>query len=218
MQNQPTGSEPTEAELLALLGLRLQGFASADAVAEVAQLEVVRVEQVLHRGRDLGWVRYREGRMTGWSLTPTGRSEGERRLAAQLESRGCRGVVQGCYERFRSINVEVLEVCTDWQLRDQATVNDHLDAAYDAAVIDRLATLHLRARRVCDELGAALERFGPYGDRLQGALARVRAGEHEWFTGVRIPSYHAVWFELHENLLATLGIDRSREIPVQPGR
>jgi hypothetical protein len=26
-----------------------------------------------------------------------------------------------------------------------------------------------------------------------------------------IESYHTVWFELHENLLATLGIQRSKE-------
>ncbi len=26
-----------------------------------------------------------------------------------------------------------------------------------------------------------------------------------------IESYHTVWFELHENLLATLGIQRARE-------
>ncbi len=26
-----------------------------------------------------------------------------------------------------------------------------------------------------------------------------------------IDSYHTVWFELHENLLATLGIERARE-------
>ena len=33
----------------------------------------------------------------------------------------------------------------------------------------------------------------------------------EWFTRPMIDSYHTVWFELHENLLATLGIERARE-------
>jgi hypothetical protein len=28
-----------------------------------------------------------------------------------------------------------------------------------------------------------------------------------------LPSYHAVWFELHEDLLTTLGLDRSDESP-----
>jgi hypothetical protein len=56
-----------------------------------------------------------------------------------------------------------------------------------------------------------LARFDGYGDRFAEALARVRAGEVEWFTRPLIDSYHTVWFELHENLLATLGIERVRE-------
>ena len=43
------------------------------------------------------------------------------------------------------------------------------------------------------------------------ALRRVRAGEHDWFTKPVIESYHTVWFELHEDLLASLGLDRSSE-------
>jgi pyruvate,orthophosphate dikinase len=105
----------------------------------------------------------------------------------------------------------MLAICTDWQMRNPETLNDHADPAYDAKVIDRLGALHEDVRPICSELGRTLDRFGPYAERLSGALERVRAGEHDWFTGVRIPSYHSVWFELHENLLATLGIDRSRE-------
>ncbi|MCS5679761.1 MAG: hypothetical protein NZ603_07680, partial [Acidimicrobiales bacterium] len=59
-------------------------------------------------------------------------------------------------------------------------------------------------------------RFDGYGRRFSEALRRVVAGEIDWFTGVMmdvvwIDSYHTVWFELHENLLATLGIERAKE-------
>ena len=37
------------------------------------------------------------------------------------------------------------------------------------------------------------------------------AGDTDWFTKPMIPSYHTVWFELHEDLLATLGIERGSE-------
>ena len=48
-------------------------------------------------------------------------------------------------------------------------------------------------------------------------LARTTdAGEVDWFTRPTIPSYHSVWFELHENLLATLGIDRAQEASGRP--
>jgi hypothetical protein len=46
---------------------------------------------------------------------------------------------------------------------------------------------------------------------LAHALERTRAGDADWFTKPTIDSYHTVWFELHENLLATLGIERGTE-------
>jgi hypothetical protein len=64
---------------------------------------------------------------------------------------------------------------------------------------------------VCDRLGGALDRYRPYGPRLGHAVERVRAGDGAWFTAPAIPSYHTVWFELHEDLLATLGLDRAAE-------
>jgi pyruvate,orthophosphate dikinase len=40
---------------------------------------------------------------------------------------------------------------------------------------------------------------------------RVEAGERDWFTKPLIDSYHTVWFELHEDLLSTLGKERASE-------
>ena len=45
--------------------------------------------------------------------------------------------------------------------------------------------------------------------RLAEALARASAGETDYVSGVRVASYHTVWFELHEDLLRLLG--RTRE-------
>jgi hypothetical protein len=78
-------------------------------------------------------------------------------------------------------------------------------------VITSLAELHAKVAPICADLGAALDRFGGYGPRLSLALERVQAGDLDWFTKPMLPSYHTVWFELHEDLLATLGIERSAE-------
>jgi hypothetical protein len=78
-------------------------------------------------------------------------------------------------------------------------------------VVGRLADLDSKVQPICADLGAALDRFGRYGARLADALERVRGGDHDWFTKPMIASYHTVWFELHEDLLATLGIERSQE-------
>jgi hypothetical protein len=39
----------------------------------------------------------------------------------------------------------------------------------------------------------------------------VVAGQVDWFTHPLIDSYDTVWFELHEDLLATLAVERSKE-------
>jgi hypothetical protein len=86
-------------------------------------------------------------------------------------------------------------------------INEHIDPAYDARVLDRLTDLDRRAEVVCAALSAALPRFGRYRVRLADALARARSGALEHVTD-STASYHIVWFQLHEDLLATLGIPR----------
>ena len=97
-------------------------------------------------------------------------------------------------------------------------LNDHAAAAHDDAVIARLGALDDAAQPVCQELAAVLDRFRTYGPRLNAARRRLESGERDWFTRPLIESYHTVWFELHEDLLCTLGIERSKEGPMNRGR
>ena len=87
----------------------------------------------------------------------------------------------------------------------------HDDPDHDAAVLDRLDALHDQVVPVTTALAGTLSRFIGYTDRLTAAHERVRAGDHDWITRPVIDSYHTVWFELHEDLLATLGRERSQE-------
>ena len=50
--------------------------------------------------------------------------------------------------------------------------------------------------------------FEGYAVRYRFALGRVDRGEREWVDGVGRDSCHTVWMQLHEDLIATLGIDR----------
>jgi hypothetical protein len=115
------------------------------------------------------------------------------------------------YEAFRPLNREVLQLCTDWQVRPGGAANDHSDAAYDWSVIDRLEALDERAGPVLRRLGGAVPRFALYRDRLRDARRRVADGERDWLTSPRVDSYHTVWMELHEELLAALGLARDKE-------
>ena len=78
-----------------------------------------------------------------------------------------------------------------------------------AAVIAEMEALHRRAEGLLAEFEAPLPRLAGYRPRLNLALGRVRSGEGDWFVRPGLDSYHTVWFELHENLLATLGRRRN---------
>ena len=207
-------STPSDPRTLVMHGLRLKGFAEAPAVAEAVGITEIEAKPVLDELVVQQLATYRDGRISGFTLTPDGRAEHAGLLAAELDAVGARDAVHTTYRRFLSFNTELLTVCTAWQLRDvagESTPNDHSDAAYDADVIEDLATLHTKVEPVCDDLGALLDRFAGYGPRLSYALIQVRAGDLDLFTKPMVPSYHTVWFELHEDLLATLGIARGSE-------
>jgi DNA-binding transcriptional MocR family regulator len=201
-----------DAGTLVLHGLRLKGFAETDVLSEASGLDDVTVVRALEGLAAEGLVRRKQGiDVSGWVLTAQGRAEHEKRLAAELDATGARPEIEAAYGEFSVLNPELLQLCTDWQLRPEGAgqINDHTDAAYDAAVVDRLQDLHRRALPVVAALAALLPRFGGYPARLQHAADRVGAGDRDWFTRPMIDSYHTVWFELHEDLLATLGLQRA---------
>jgi hypothetical protein len=204
----------SEPGTLVLHGLRVKGFAETDLLAEATGLDDVAVVGSLERFADEGLVRRKEGiDVSGWVLTPQGRAEHEKRLADELDEAGARVEVERIYGEFSVLNPELLQVCTDWQLRPEGdgVINDHADRAYDRSVIARLVELHQRALPVVTGLGVVVGRFGGYPARLQRAVDRVAGGDHDWFTRPLTDSYHTVWFELHEDLLATLGLQRAGE-------
>jgi hypothetical protein len=201
----------SEPRFLVLHGLRLKGFADSASLAERAGLDAGAAEEHLRALAGDGLVRHHEQRPAPWSLSPDGRAEHGRLVAEELESAGAKAVVDDAYRRFLALNTELLAVCTAWQLRPDGAaqaVNDHSDAEYDRGVVDRLATVDRGARPITGDLSSTLERYADYGPRLSTALERVVAGERDWFTKPMIDSYHTVWFELHEDLLSTLGIQR----------
>jgi hypothetical protein len=119
------------------------------------------------------------------------------------------------YERFLPLNRELIRVCTDWQVHPGGVPNDHRDARYDWAVLDRLHAIDERVAPIASRLGRRIERFGTYRPRLRAALARVDDGDTEWLNSPRFDSYHTVWMQMHEDLLLAIGADRGDEPPVE---
>jgi hypothetical protein len=202
---------------LALHVLRVRGITETDEIAATTGLTRETVVAELEKHREQEFVVLREGRLPGWSLTHLGRTEDADLARVELDAANARAAVEALYARFLELNPGLLRLCTDWQLlppvdnKTPPELNTHEDAAYDAEVLARLAKVDGAAQPICDGLADALARFGTYGPRLAEARRRVEAGDHDWMTKPMIDSYHSVWFELHEDLLATLGIERGSE-------
>lgn len=190
----------SDTRLLVLHALRLKGMADAGATATASELAPSVVEAELADLLACGKVRFLDNR-DSWSLTPEGRAEHARLLTADLDDAGCVGVVESAYGRILGVNAELLATITALQQGDQA--------------VDRLRAVHHDAIGATEELAVELERMRSYAPRLAAALERVERGEREWVARPLIDSYHSVWHELHEDLLLTLGIDRSAEQEVR---
>jgi hypothetical protein len=197
-----------------LLRLRLAGFTDAERLATALGEPAEATAHDLDRLAEEGWASFRDGRAagvaSGWSLTPAGRAEANRQLAAELDATGCRPAVETAYRRFLALNPSLLEVMTDWQVR-RGVVNDHADRWHDREVLARLVRINEKISPVLVDLADCAERYRPYRARLDAAVDRARSGQADYVDRPVIDSYHTVWFELHEDLLATLGLDRSQE-------
>jgi DNA-binding MarR family transcriptional regulator len=207
-------AHPADPQLLVVTSVRLKGFADVGPIVDASGLDTAVVEEVL---ADLGareYARRREGRVSGWTLTPAGRALHAELVAAELAACDCEADVEAAYREFLGLNPRLLATASAWQLRQengQAVVNDHTDPDHDARVIGDLRALHDQTAPVVNRLGSLLERFGRYEPRLSTAVERVESGDQDWFTKPLIDSYHTVWFELHEDLLSTLGKERASE-------
>ncbi|MEU5030514.1 transcriptional regulator [Streptomyces milbemycinicus] len=200
----------TDANLLVLHALRCVGAASPARLHAFTGLDESDVESELIDLGAEGLVTRMSGGMPCWLLTDTGRAADAERITDELTSANARGAVEAAFDRFLVLNPELLDLCAAWQLRTVDGImnaNDHSDPVYDSRVLDRFADLDRRATPVCAELSAALPRFGRYRDRLAGALDRAASGALEYVTD-STASYHTIWAELHEDLLATLGMRR----------
>lgn len=192
------------------------GMARAGVVASRHGLAPPVVEELLLDFEATGLVTTVEFAGTsGWMLTAAGHAENARQLAKESARPGVRETVEAAHETFVELNARFLAACTAWQIRptpwDPLASNDHGDPKWDERVLDKLATLDARLRPVCADLTAVLRRFDRYADRFSYALARVERGERSWVDQLEVDSCHTVWIQLHEDLIATLGLERGAD-------
>ncbi|MDA3031691.1 MAG: MarR family transcriptional regulator [Actinomycetota bacterium] len=188
--------------------LRIKGFATVDTLREMTGFDAATVQAHLDDLAAAAHAQFREARSL-WQLTPDGRAAHPAMLETDLVGADLAALAP-LYAGYLELNTEFKTLCGDWQLRNGG-VNDHTDAAYDAAVVARLVDLDGRAQPILVSTASLVDRLACYGPRLASSIGRLQAGESNMFTGVMCGSYHDAWMELHEDLILTQGIDRSAE-------
>ena len=184
--------------LFTLHAVRLLGFAETQAVADRFNRDHSLVESELIDAGVLGFVSHTSfAGSSGWSLSSAGRVENERLLAAELDREDAGAMVMGVHGDFVDLNLTVVSACGAIQLQ-QVT-----GTAASGILEEALASWSPLEER----LTGSLPRFAGYSQRLKDALKHART-DTVWFTATDRDSFHRVWFELHEDLIATLGIQR----------
>jgi hypothetical protein len=201
-----TGTDP---RLLVLHLLRLGGFVAADRLAARTGLSEPDVMAVLEQARADGHAAERSGRISGWMLTKDGRTEHAALLADELERLGARDAVEEANTAFLALNEPFKELCSRWQLRPDGSTNDHTDETYDKAVIEDLAPVHDQVVALTSAAAGSLPRFGRYPLAFAAARDRLVGGDQRAFAAPLAESFHDAWMELHQDLLSTLGRERS---------
>lgn len=196
------GAEPNSAglnridEYTVLHMVKVKGFASAEAVAASIGAPVDEVEPLLLSAVEAGSAKHREGRLSGYTLTALGR---ERHAELRQASIGddCAVQLTHAYECFLGPNREFKQLTTDWQLREEGSDT--------APLLVRLDAMNSIAGEIITIASGAEGRFGVYTNRFDSALARLHGGDTTAFARPMSDSYHDVWMELHEDLVASLG-------------
>lgn len=198
----------TDVDFLAVHGLAVRKAAGPAAVAELLGIDQIEIEAAFETAVTAGQIVGAKGM---YMVAPAGQAY----LAAQYPVRYADarldGGLTGAYERFEKVNTDLLALFTDWQTVPTGGIrvpNDHNDKDYDQGIVDRLGSLHEKAERVVGRCAESESRLARYLERLEMAYDRVLAGDSDYVSGVRIDSYHTVWFELHEDLLRMLGRTR----------
>ena len=189
-------------------GVAIRKHGDARAIAGLAGLAVAKVENVLLGAVAAGRVVEVDGK---YMLTPCG----QMMLAGEYSrfNDGLRADADfsAAYQRFEVINKDLKQLITDWQTIDvggKRVANNHADRDYDQRVIGRLGDLHERFEPILSKLCGGEPRLGIYRDKLGAALDKAEDGELAWVSDAKLDSYHTVWFELHEDLLRSLGHTR----------
>ncbi|MGK3956223.1 hypothetical protein ACLKOZ_08500 [Arthrobacter sp. R4] len=193
--------------LLTLHAVRLLGFADTESAAHRFGHDPNDVERLLIDAGAQGWVvSWSFGNTRGWSLTVAGRTENERLLAQELDGAGAHEAVAGVLADFEGPNEHVVAACSKLQL-DRLSAGQRPTIGIDQPTLRTFTQALASLNELEVRLAAVLPRFTGYAQRLTTAMENA-AMDPAWLIATDRDSFHRILFELHEDLIASLGIRR----------
>lgn len=187
-------------DLLTLHAVRLKGFANRDALASRFDLDPEATSARLESYTANQWIAHSSfAGVSGWSLSEAGRRVNEAQLSEEVDATGGRAQIAQVHERFLPHNATVSAACSAVQL-------DPVPETFERCWQD-LSAVAQELREIEQDVASCLSRFAGYHRRFTTALFAADA-DPAWLTGTEVDSCHRVWFELHEDLIATLGLSR----------
>lgn len=184
----------SDTQFVTLNTIYLKKMASADTIADVADLPSDDVLRVLAAATDEGQVMaLPEGAM----LLPDGTAA----VLAYYQDTyaGARSdpAVMKWYEAFEVLNSRFIAAVTEWQQTDG-----------DDRVERRLLQAAERLAKDIAQLLPQVPRYRGYVRRFERSMDLVDQGKREFVCKPTIDSVHNIWFEFHEDILAVIGRPR----------
>ena len=142
----------------------------------------------------------------GYALTPDGRGWVLEQIAleaAAIET----GLLEAEWEQFIELNHSFKKLVTEVQ---HSGINGAGHERWPW-LLDEMAGLHEAFTPVVEGVGAKAPRLAAYQPRFDAAIGAIRSGDHTMIASPLKDSYHTLWFEYHEELIALTGRDRATE-------
>ncbi len=199
----------TDAYFWTLHTLTLRQLASVDQLREIVDQSLDDVTAALEKAVTEGTV---IATRDSYMITPDGREVLDHAYPQWFSSLRSEQPLVEAFEKFENgVNKQVLKLTTEWQTMEvdgEPVVNDHGDPDYDGKIIARLGDVYDKTVKVLDTFAVADPPVARFLARLGDALSRAEAGEIAYVSGVRVASFHTVWFQMHEHLLRVMGRER----------
>ena len=188
------GNDIEERRAAALHALRVKGLAQPEDVERISGVDGAAALLAGLVDADLATAQ------SGWfAVTPAGRERDSEALRAAVGANAER--LAAVYdERFLPVNVRFKTLATAWQEQ-----GEQMD------LIEEAADVHDLVVAVLDDSAAYAPHLRRYRERLDALMDEFLSGNGAVLTAAVEPSYHNAWFELHEDLIATLGRAREKE-------